>query len=277
MKFCLSIAALLCATASFVPQQASAQDAILSEIYGRGVHAYYAGRHDEAHQLLSSAINAGIKDPRAYYFRGIVSTMRGSSYEAESDWQQGAQLEASGKSTVSIGRSLSRFQGSGRLKLEQIRQAARLQSLMSAASRMSSPNVGQPRISQPRVVGQSMPMQGRSLPTPGTAGIAPPPTPPAAENPFKDDVPLATGEAKVQADDALKGALDPLPDAGMADAAAGTDAAGDGGGVFGNGGDAPAAADPFGGGGGDAPAADPFGGGGDMADPFGGGGDPFGN
>jgi hypothetical protein len=118
-------------------------------------------------------------------------------------------------------------------------------------------------------------MQTRSLPPSSKTGVAPPPTPPAAENPFKDDVPLATGEAKVQADDALKGALEPLPDAGMADTAAGTDAAGDG--VFGGATDAPAA-DPFGGaGGGDAPPADPFGGGGDMADPFGGGGDPFGN
>ncbi|QDT13762.1 hypothetical protein [Planctomycetes bacterium K23_9] len=266
MKYCLTVIALVCASTTIAPQTASSQDAVLAEIYGRGVHSFYAGRYDEARQLFSSAINAGSKDPRAYYFRGIVSTMTGSSYEAESDWQQGAQLEASGKTTVAIGRSLSRFQGSGRLKLEQIRQAARLQALMSAASR-SNVRMNEIRSTRPGVVA-----------APGTASVTPPPTPPAAENPFKDDAPnMAMGDAKIVADDALKGTLDPLPDDGMADVGAGVEAAGDG--VFGGASDAPAA-DPFGGAGGVAPAADPFGGGGDaMADPFGGGGgaDPFGN
>ncbi|MGB7347948.1 MAG: hypothetical protein WBD20_27230 [Pirellulaceae bacterium] len=265
MKYCLTIIALLCASATFCPQSASAQDAILSELYGHGVHAYYAGRYDEAYQLFSSAINNGTKDPRAYYFRGIVSIQRGSSYEAESDWQQGAKLEASGKSVASIGSSLSRFQGSGRLQLEQIRQSARLQALMSAATR-SDVRVNEIRDSQPRA----------SAPR-ATAGVTPPPTPPAAENPFKDDAPaMATGDARVVADDALEGTLDPLPDAGMADAGGDAPAA-DGGGVFGGAADAPAAGgDPFGGAS-EAPAGDPFGGGGDMADPFGGAGDPFGN
>jgi len=264
MKYCLTIAALLCASATFCPQTATAQDAILSEIYGRGVHAYYAGQYDQAHQLFSMAINNGIKDPRAYYFRGIVSTQTGRAYEAESDWQQGAQLEASGKSVAPIGRSLSRFQGSGRLKLEQIRQSARLQALMSAANR-SDVRMKEIRSTQPRANA-----------TAGAMSIAPPPTPPAAENPFKDDGPnMAMGDAKVNADDALEGTLDPLADAGMADTAGMDAAPADGGGVFGGASDAPPAGDPFGGGGGDAPAGDPFGGGGEMADPFGGGGDPF--
>ncbi len=263
MKYCLSIIALVCAFATTVPQSASAQGDILSEIYGRGVHAYYAGRYDEAEQLFSSAIDNGSKDPRVFYFRGIVNMQRGSSLEAESDWQQGAQIEARGTSVGSIGRSLSRFQGAGRLQLEQIRQTAKLQALMTAAAR-SDIRMNEIRGTRNGAAASS-----------AASAATPPPTPPAAENPFKDDSPnMATGDAKVQADDALKGTLDPLPDTGIADAGAADTAAGDAG-MFGEAADAPAGGDPFGGG--DTTSdADPFGGG-DMADPFGGGGDPFGN
>ncbi len=114
---------------------ASAQNAVLAEIYGRGVHAFFCGRNDEATQLLSMAIDNGIQDPRAYYFRGLVAYSSGRIAEAEADWQLGAELEASGQTNPQIGRSLARFQGAGRIKLEEIRQQAQLNALAKAMKR----------------------------------------------------------------------------------------------------------------------------------------------
>ena len=52
--------------------QARAQDGVLSQLYGNGVHAYFAGDFVKAHDLLSSAIAGGSRDPRCYYFRGLA-------------------------------------------------------------------------------------------------------------------------------------------------------------------------------------------------------------
>lgn len=266
----VALGALAFAASFATPSTADAQEAILAEIYGRGVHAFYSGQHQQAHSLFSSAINGGSQDPRAYYFRGIVATMMGRSYEADSDWRQGATIEAARTSDPSIGRALSRYQGSGRLKLEMIRQQARLQALTSGITRSDA------RASTLR---PSAPISKPAMGAPSGAVAVPPPAPPADENPFGDTTNMATGEAMIEKDDAMAGMSgDPFKDdAGGAMAAP----AGDGGGgdPFGGGGGG-AAADPFGGGGSDA-GTDPFGGGGGAdADPFGGGGDaggdPFG-
>ena len=246
-------------------ESASGQNAILAEMYGRGVHAYFAGQMEDANTYLTMAIDNGIQDPRAYYFRGMVSDLDGHADKADADWKVGAEMEASGRTNPAVGRSLSRFQGSARLRLERIRQSARLQAMATAMTR-SKERYGEIKQSQPTVV--------RSKPTP----VAPPPVPSNVENPFADD--MAAGQPKVVAQDALKDAMnDPFADDGGA-APGGAPAAGGGadpfGGNAGGGG-----ADPFGGGGG---GADPFGGGGGGggADPFGGGGggdagaDPFG-
>ena len=86
----MSVALLSTATVT----TASAQNAAVSQMYGNGVHAFYAGNNSAARENFSAAINNGSQDPRAYYFRGIVAYSQGSTYEAESDWQQGARLEA---------------------------------------------------------------------------------------------------------------------------------------------------------------------------------------
>lgn len=237
---------------------AQAQTSILADVYGQGVHCYFAGNNEEAYQLLSTAINNGIDDPRAYYFRGIVAEKTGRSYEAESDWRQGAELEARGKVPGNIGRALARYQGHGRLKLEQIRQKAKLDFLALSNARAKQ-RYGEIEAAEGRVL--------QAAPAP-PAAMTPPAAPPAAENPFADD---NLGAPKVESDDALSDAMtDPFANDPATTAPA--DATGD----------APAA-DPFGG----APAADdPFGGdaGGAMDDPFGPppaddpfGGDPFGN
>ena len=285
-------------------QNATGQDVILAQMYGRGVHAYNSGNLTEANRFLSAAINGGTKDPRAYYFRGIVASSQGLQYQAESDWATGAKLEATTGSNPDIGRSLSRFQGSARLKLEQARAEGRLQHMIRAGQN-SAIRTAEIQSMQPPATVNKVPMVKAPM-VPGSsnpiADVNPPPAPAVADNPFADD-PIAK-EPMIEADDALAGANKPLgadPTASAAPAATGAVDVGSpfGGGPaaggadpFGGGG-APAAggADPFGGGpapvtdasdpfgggaGGGAPAADPFGGGSTpAADPF--SGDPFGN
>lgn len=233
--------------------EAQAQNAILSNLYGQGVHASYAGKYQDAYDKFSMAINSGSKDPRVYYFRGIVADCMGRQYEAESDWQQGATLEAQGKIVGSIGRALSRFQGPSRLKLEEIRQKAKLQFLAESAMR-SQQRFGEIQAAEGDVL--------RAAPS----VVTPPPAPPvvADDNPFGDE----PGEPEIESEDAFEDAMEaPFDDAPAADAP--MDAGGDD--PFG--GDAPASDDPFGGDGGAADDSDPFGG--DDADPF--GDDPFGS
>ncbi|KAA1260836.1 hypothetical protein LF1_33780 [Rubripirellula obstinata] len=235
------------------PGTTQAQNAILADLYGRGVHAHYAGKSQEAYDHFSMAINNGIEDPRAYYFRGITACALGRQYEAESDWQRGAELEARGKIVGSIGRSLTRFQGPDRIKLEEVRQKAKLDFLAQAAMR-SKARYGEIQSTQGDM------LRSRPLGAAPRSSITPPPVPPAADdNPFSDDL----GEPKVDSDDALEGAMTapPAEDAAPAvvddtPAAPAADA------------DGTDAADPFG------SDSDPFGG---SSDPFGGDSDPFSN
>ena len=241
---------------------AQAQNPVLAEMFGRGVHAYYAGRYNEAYQYLSMAINNGSKDPRAYYFRGLVTNAQGRQYEAESDWRQGAELEAKSGTAAAVGRSLARFQGPERLKLEEFRQKARLEALSEQMMR-SQQRYGELGVDPNAGAGTA----NRAAPR---NPIQPPPAaPPADDNPFADDM----GDPTLEADDAFAdpSKADPLAEMG-------TDAAADGasaGGADPFGGSSPdAGADPFGGATTPDAGADPFGGdGGAMEDPF--GADPF--
>ncbi|MEM6471746.1 MAG: hypothetical protein AAF802_19455 [Planctomycetota bacterium] len=259
---CFAVSAATLAAGWIAARPATAQtQAILSEVYGRGVHAYYAGRYDEAYSLLSSAIAGGSKDPRAYYFRGIVSNSRGSVYEAEADWMQGAQLEARSGDAISIGRSLSRFQGSQRLKLEGIRQQAKLEAMTTAKARSDQ------RRSE---LGLAVPGTAPAASKPAAPLATPAPAAPAATDPFADDVGMAAGKPRVESDDALKG-LDGNPfkdDPAPAAAGAAAPAMDDGPSAdpFAN----PSTDDPFAN---PAGGADPFSGGGGSDDPF---ADPFG-
>ncbi len=288
-KYALTIfAAALTTIGSLDANHASAQNqsTILAETYGQGVHAYNGGRLTDALEFFSLAIENGSQDPRVYYYRGIVNYVSGRPEEAVKDWQAGAGIEALGGPNPSIGRSLARFQGNGRLKLEQIRQAARIKALAEANAR-SRQRYGEIRATPENSAA------AKPAPRIPSRPVTPPPTPPAAANPFASSVGGQAAPTKM-ADDALAGAMkEPFDDkpnaaAGGAPAAGGAD-------PFGGGGAPAAGADPFGGGGGATPAAgaDPFGGGGGAApaagaDPFGGGsapaaggadpfgGDPFG-
>ena len=47
-----ALGALALAASFATPSTADAQEAILAEIYGRGVHAFYSGQHQQAHSLF---------------------------------------------------------------------------------------------------------------------------------------------------------------------------------------------------------------------------------
>ncbi len=236
---------------------AQAQNAILAQLYGQGVHAYYSGDSMKAYDLLSKAIDGGSKDPRAFYFRGLTAVSSGREYESEADYRAGAELEAKGSFGPSVGQALSRIQGSHRMKIESVRQQAQFEHQAAAAAKskaryqgiesasgtvLREPPVGAPPIAQPN------------------RRPAPPATPPSAaaagSDPFANN--SASGQAKVESKDVLPDAAnDPFADDAAPAAAGGAkEPAGAGDDPFGGPGDAPAATgdDPFGAGAG----ADPF-------------------
>jgi hypothetical protein len=110
----------LCGTVCF------GQDAFLEELYGRGVHAYFSQNLREAFDSLNTAIKSGSRDPRAFYFRGLVLNRFGRPDEARDDFRKGAELEMLGGEPYPVGRALERIQGPERIALESQRQIAKL-------------------------------------------------------------------------------------------------------------------------------------------------------
>ncbi len=140
-KIVMGLAAVVIAAST--TSQVLAQDSLLAELYGQGVHAYFASNYRQSHELLTTAIDAGSQDPRAYYFRGLAYDRLGRPDEAKMDFKKGADLEASGTTRVyPVGQSLQRVQGRQRLELEKYRQVARLairmRNLKATAARYES-------------------------------------------------------------------------------------------------------------------------------------------
>ena len=125
----LAIGALVWLSAASAP----AQEAVLGQVYGSGVHRYFSGDYRGAYDDLSAAINGGSKDPRAYYFRGLAFLKLGRPEQATMDFQTGADLEITNAGRpVDVARALERIQGSQRATLERYRVMAR----MAAAERV---------------------------------------------------------------------------------------------------------------------------------------------
>lgn len=258
---CLSPLFAVAFLSILTPSFGQAQSAVLSEIYGRGVHAYHSGQYQKADEWLDMAINNGFQDPRAFYFRGLSATAMGDLDQADSDFRQGADLEAKGAFGDTVGRSLARVQGPVRLQIEQVRDRSRLQALATGRTR-SDARYGELGV-DPRGAGgiDPRPPVGRQ-PAPGSqplrrAAVTPPPAP-ATANPFADDL---DEDPTVESMDAFK---DVQKNASVEPDKAGDAAA------------PPAGANPFGND--SAPTNDPFGGAAPAEDPFGGGAgtDPFG-
>ena len=119
----LIVAGLVCV----LSMPSTGQEGIVSQLYGNGVHAYFAGQYEEAYEFFSSAIQAGTRDPRIYYFRGLTYLKLGRPEEAQQDFVKGAELETADVNQLyPVGRALQRVQGKHRLTLEQYREEARL-------------------------------------------------------------------------------------------------------------------------------------------------------
>jgi len=101
----------------------------LEAAYGGGVHAYFAGDYARSHDDLSSAIQGGIADPRAWYFRGLAALRLGRIDEAEADFTEGAERESRDAGSWPVSRALERVQGPERLQLERHRIRARVAAL----------------------------------------------------------------------------------------------------------------------------------------------------
>ena len=105
---------------------ASEADAMPTELYSKGVHAYFDGEYAKASELLTVAIEGGTYDPRVYYFRGLAKFQLGQPEEARSDFLTGAEMELAGSPQYfPINRSLERVQGDSRQLLEETRAFAR--------------------------------------------------------------------------------------------------------------------------------------------------------
>lgn len=243
--FCFGLWLGLLSSSSF------AQFGGLDELYGEGVHRYFANDLSGADQVLSQVIASGSQDPRVYYFRGLVQECMGGGGEA--DFEVGARLEAEGKRVVDVGTSLTRVQGHVRTKIETARRDARIQvkqqQLMAEQARQaqSEASVGS---MPPAPASNASPFPMESIPANET-GLAPltPATPAAPEAPMSDTSdPFGDDAAPAVGDPAPATGEDPFGAPAGEAPATGAPAT-----------EAPAADDPFG-----APATEP------IDDPFGG-------
>lgn len=122
-----SIVLLVGALASLSAVSLFAQDAVLAQQYGSGVHAYFAGDLQQAYDRLTAAAQAGSKDPRVFYFRGLTFLQFGRPQDATIDFRKGADLESRDINRFyNVGKALERVQGSARVQLESYRVDARM-------------------------------------------------------------------------------------------------------------------------------------------------------
>jgi hypothetical protein len=109
------------------PALVPAQDAILGQKYGNGVHAYFSGDYPKAYEQLTVAIQGGSSDPRVFYFRGLAYLQLGRQQEAAQDFLKGAELESRDVNKFyNVSKALERVQGSDRVALETYRAQARM-------------------------------------------------------------------------------------------------------------------------------------------------------
>ena len=179
-----SFVVLVATLASLISVAASAQDAILGQKYGDGVHAYFAGDYTKAHEQLTSAVNAGSKDPRVFYFRGLTCLRLGRRAEAEQDFGKGAGLESKDPNKFyNVAKALERVQGAPRVELEKFRVEARMAAL-EYAERFRKARYEAIRREESRVLRQMPPAPPEPLIPPPAAPKTDEIVKPAVADPF---------------------------------------------------------------------------------------------
>ena len=158
------VLAIVCLSAS----SASAQQAVMDEFYGQGVHNFYDRDFFQAMNNLSVAIDGGSRDPRAFYYRGLAKLRSGDTHGAHADLQKGSELEsADADQFYPVAKSLERVQGSDRSTLEKYRALARAQNRQRQLRR-DAVRYEQRRRSEAQVL-RSVPVG----PAPAPLGVAP--------------------------------------------------------------------------------------------------------
>jgi hypothetical protein len=202
---------------------AEAQQAVMDEFYGNGVHNFYDRDFFQAMNNLSVAIDGGSKDPRAYYYRGLAKMRTGDHYGAQADMQMGAQFESADiDGFYPVSKALERVQGSERRELERYRALARAQARdrqlrrdavryeqrrRNEAQVLRAVPVGPPPaplgVAPATAIGGAAPAGAPATAPETTAPAAAPPAtppPPASDDPF-GDAPAETPAADAPASD----------------------------------------------------------------------------
>lgn len=187
----------------------AAQEAVLNEFYGSGVHQYFSGNMDQAIADLTASIRGGSKDPRAYYFRALAEMQRGMQQQAMADLQQGAALESADLNQFyPVGKSLERVQGSARLAIERYRAVARAQALDQQRKR-AAVRYEQRRRAEAAVLRAAAPAAEAEAVK--AAAAEPLPAKPAEEDPFADEKTPPTPDTEMPAEEAEPATEAPKP------------------------------------------------------------------
>lgn len=183
----------------------NAQEGVLAELYGQGVHAYFSNDPLTAHGLFTSAIEQGSRDPRCYYYRALCYAQLGRPDEAELDLKTGAEVEYAVTDRVyPVADSLQRVQGSSRMKIEKHRQTARLASF-SKASQIQKVRYEQMKRAEQDVLRNPT---RSSVPAPPAAGVVPPAAATGAEEMAEKTDPFA-GDTEVKPEKAPEKPAEP--------------------------------------------------------------------
>ena len=155
-----------------LPGKVAAQDTVLTELYGRGVHSFHRGDYVQAHRLLETAVAEGTTDPRVHYFLGLTSYRLGDQEAAEKSFAVGAQLELDRGTSYPIGKALERVQGPERLLLEDYRDRVRTEHFLNQKARDRARY-------EARQAAEENILRDRTRPAPAVPTEPPVPVPPA--------------------------------------------------------------------------------------------------
>ena len=182
---------------------AGAQEDVLNELYGSGVHAFNSGDYRQAYNDLVMAVRSGSKDPRVFYYRGLTYLRLGRPQEAQADFKKGAALEmADSDRFYPVSKSLERIQGQARQQIERYRSSARLVAFQTREKRRYE-RYERIRKNEPNVL--AAPDEATQMPAPAKepAKAAEEPMPDENEPEMPAEKPEADpfGEAKEPADE----------------------------------------------------------------------------
>lgn len=127
---CRKIAVALGLCLMLAGTAAHADEVVLTQLYGSGVHAFNRRDYVTAYRDLTAAIEGGTIDPRAYYFRGLALIRLGRGEDAVADFTRGGELEVGEAADVyPVNKSLERVQGPDRITLDRYRKSVRVSAM----------------------------------------------------------------------------------------------------------------------------------------------------